>query len=107
MNIDKKIKEFKINEEEYVMFFDMNSIRTYVNLSGQDFNKGLVDLFTEKAETFIYFLASTIRRKEEENKPLGEEIINGDVLYWLLNYRSMLEEIVISSLPQENKSKKK
>ena len=37
MNLVKKVKEFKINGQDYIMTFDMRSIPVYKELTGNSF----------------------------------------------------------------------
>lgn len=103
-------KEFCIENEEFVMYFDMRSAVTYQRLANKTVTEGLSRLFNGDSEEYLLFIASTVRRKNDKDKqPLAEEILEGNALGWLLNYSAMVEEIVLSALPknEEKDSKKK
>ncbi len=106
MNLVRKEKEFKIGEEEYIMFFDMNSIVTYKEITGQSFSQGVGNLFKEDDEEVMYFIASTLRKKENKDKPLGKEALKGDILQLLLLHKWDAIELVSASLPQADDSEK-
>lgn len=109
MNLLKKSKELTIENEEFVMEFDMRSIASYKELFNSSFTKGVIDLFKYDDEEILKFISCTLRRKEEPTKPLGREVLEGDVLYFLLNHKDDVIELVAMSLPSEssNNSKKK
>ena len=49
----------------------------------------------------------TERRKvNEENKPLGKQVYNMDIMYLLLNLSEIVIELVTSSLPQSKSNDK-
>lgn len=106
MNLIKTVKEIKIENEEFIMTFDMKSIAVYKELTGESFVKGNGELFKYDDEAILNFIASTLRRKEEPKKPLGAEILEGDILYFLLNHSTDVINIVASSLPDKKDSKK-
>ena len=107
MDLVKKKKEIKIDDIEYIICFDMKSILTYKQLTGRFFSHGITNLFKLDDEEIIYFIASTLRIKEEEDEPLGLEVINGDVLAYLINFKNIVIEIIAESLPTGDNSKKK
>lgn len=107
MSLLRKEKEIKIDDKEYILAFDMTSIDMYKELSGHSFSLGTARLLSYDDKEIIYFLASALRDKKEPDKPLGEEVINGDVLYYLLNFPHEVVEIVASALPEPTNSKKK
>lgn len=109
MNLTRKTYEFEVDGEEFIMYFDMNSFVKYQELAGKNINVGLEGLFNAQSEEYVYFLASTVRRKDDpEKKPLGKELLEGNVLAWQLNFGKKVEEIVLDSLPSnEEKSTKK
>lgn len=106
MNLLKKSKELCIENEEFVMEFDMRSIAAYKELSDKPFTKAIRELFKYDDEEIIKFIACTLRRKEEPTKPLGREVLDGDVLYFLLNHTNDVIELVAMSLPSDNSKKK-
>ncbi len=101
MNLLKKSKELTIENEEFVMEFDMRSIALYKELSNKPFVKGVGDLFKYDDEAIAMFIACTLRRKEEPTKPLGKEVLEGDILYFLLNHSSDVIELIAMSLPSD------
>lgn len=105
MNLLKKSKELTIENEEFVMEFDMRSIALYKELSNKSFTKGVGDLFKYDDEAIAMFIACTLRRKEDETKPLGKEVLEGDVLYFLLNHTNDVIDLVAMSLPSDNSKK--
>lgn len=107
MNLTRKEHNFEVDNEKYVMYFDMKSMVTYKELSDEEFTVGLGKLFTENAEAFIYMIASTVRRIEDTSNPLGKEILEGNVMYWLLNYRGIIEQIILDALPEAKEDSKK
>lgn len=109
MNLVRKEKEIKIGEEEYIMYFDMSSIVMYKELTNRFFTHGVNKLFEQDDEEIMYFMASTLRRKDNPKKPLGKEIFEADILQLLLMHKWDVIDLVASSLPVEEtqKSKKK
>lgn len=107
MDLVKKVKEITIENEEFVMTFDMKSIATYKELTGTNFNRGVSKLFAYDDEAIINFIACTLRRKETPTEPLGKEVLEGDVLYFLMNHTLDVIILVTDSLPDNKTSKKK
>nr|DAZ29754.1 MAG TPA: hypothetical protein [Caudoviricetes sp.] len=107
MNLVRKEKEFKIGEEEYIMYFDMSSIVMYKELTNRFFTHGVNKLFEQDDEEIMYFMASTLRRKDNPKKPLGKEIFEADILQLLLMHKWDVIDLVASSLPVEETPKKK
>lgn len=107
MNLSKKIKEISINHQNYVLCFDMKSILKYKELSNKTFTSGIDGLFNGDDEETMYFIASTLRRKETPGVPLGTEVLNGNVIEYIVNFKLIVQEVIIDSLPQDDNSKKK
>lgn len=107
MNLSKKIKEISINNQNYVLCFDMKSILTYKELSNKTFTSGIDGLFSGDDEEAMYFIASALRKKEAHEIPLGTEVLNGNVIEYIVNFKSMVQEVIIDSLPQEETGSKK
>ena len=107
MNLVKKVKEINIENENFIMAFDMRSIATYKELTGTNFNRGVTKLFQFDDEAIIYFIASTLRRAETPDIPLGKEVIEGDLIYFLINCTMEVINLVAESLPENKSSKKK
>lgn len=106
MNLIKKKKEVEIDGTKYVLCFDMKSIIAYKEITGRFFSNGIGNLFMQDDEEIIYFIASVLRRKENEDEPIGAEILGWDILYLLLNFKNLVIEIIAESLPSGNNSKK-
>lgn len=107
MNLVRKEKIIKIGEEEYIMYFDMSSIVMYKELTNRFFTHGVNKLFEQDDEEIMYFMASTLRRKDNPKKPLGKEIFEADILQLLLMHKWDVIDLVASSLPVEETPKKK
>lgn len=106
MDLVKKAKDITIEDEEFIMTFDMKSIAVYKEITGESFVAGTQKLFAFDDEAIINFIASTLRRKSEPDKPLGKEIIEGDILYFLLNHTNDVIMLVSDSLPDKSSKKK-
>ena len=107
MNLSKKIKELTIENEDYILTFDMKSILVYKKLSGKTFTKGVEGLFQYDDEECIYFIASMLRRKDNPEEPLAEKVINGNVLDLLISLKLEVIDFVLDSLPTDDKNSKK
>ncbi|WP_462427198.1 hypothetical protein [Fusobacterium varium] len=106
MDLVKKTKDITIEDEEFIMTFDMKSIAVYKEITGESFVVGTQKLFNFDDESIINFIASTLRRKSEPDKPLGKEIVEGDILYFLLNHTNDVIMLVSDSLPDKSSKKK-
>lgn len=106
MDLIKKKKQVEIDGVEYILFFDMKSIIVYKELTGRFFSKGINKLLILDDEEIVYFIASTLRRKDNEDEPLGEEVLKSDILYFLINFKNIVINIITESLPTGNGSKK-
>lgn len=101
MNIIKKTVDLTLNEEEFIACFDMKSIMTYKELSGESFLQGMQKLANLDEEVILNFMASTIR-KDEKSKPLGKKLLNEyDVLGLLINYTEPIMKLIADSMPQD------
>ena len=107
MNLVKKVKEINIENENFIMAFDMKSIATYKELTGTNFNMGAHKLFQYDDEAIINFIASTLRRQEKPDTPLAREVLDGDILYFLINHTMDVITLVAESLPESKDNKKK
>ena len=95
MNLTRKEIEVSIDGEDYIMTFDNRSIATYKEIIGKPFTQGYSLLLQGDDEAVLDFIASTLRRKSEPDKPLGKEVLEGDVLFFLTtltNLKSSSEE---------------
>lgn len=107
MNLVKKVREFKINGQDYIMTFDMRSIPVYKELTGQSFLQSSAKLGQFDDEITLGFMGATIRKKENPNKPIGKEIYDMDIIYLLLTHSWDVMEIVTASMPQSAGAVKK
>lgn len=106
MNLVKKEIDIEIEGDQYVMTFDMRSIATYKEITGASFVMGTNKLFKYDDEEIINFIASTLREKNNPKKPLGKRILEGDILYFLLNHSADVIDLIVSSLPDSTSKKK-
>lgn len=106
MDLVKKVREFNIENEKFIMTFDMRSIAVYKELTGDSFNRGVSKLLGFDDEAIIYFIASTLRREETPDTPLGQEVIEGDLIYFLINCTMEVINLVAESLPEDKSVKK-
>lgn len=107
-NLTKKSKEIILGDKKYIMCFDMTSINMFQELTGMSFLNAihLINRYDDKA--ILYFMASSIRPKNEPNKPLGEKIFEFDIIGLLLSHTLDVISLVSSSMPQaEGKNTKK
>lgn len=110
MNIIKKVKDIKIGDEDYIMTFDMRSIAVFKELTGKSFLQSSAKLGLLDDEVVLGFIGATLRKANEENKPLGKQVYDMDIMYLLLNLSETVIELITSSLPQSknnNSIKKK
>lgn len=106
MNIVKKVRDIKIGNENYIMTFDMRSIVVFKELTGKSFLQSSAKLGLLEDEVVLGFIGATLRKVNEENKPLGKQIYDMDIMYLLLNLSETVIELVTSSLPQSKPSDK-
>ena len=106
MNIVKKVRDIKIDNEDYIMTFDMRSIAVFKELTGKSFLQSSAKLGLLDDEVVLGFIGATLRKANEENKPLGRQIYDMDIIYLLLNLSETVIELVTSSLPQSKSSDK-
>ena len=105
-NLTKKSKEIMLGKDKYLMCFDMTSINMFQEMSNMSFLNAihLINQYDDK--TLLYFMASSIRSIEEPDKPLGERLFEFDIIGLLLCHTLDVIEIVSSSMPQADNSKK-
>ncbi|WP_321833488.1 hypothetical protein [Clostridium butyricum] len=110
-NLIRKIEQIKIDGKDYVMAFDMQSIEIFKELTGKGVVASLDKLATLDDETILYFIASTLRKKETQEKILGRELLNGnyDLFGLVINLFPVVLSIVNNGFPQpkDNKQTKK
>ena len=100
MNIFKKVKDVKIGDEDYIMTFDMRSIAVFKELTGKSFLQSSAKLGLLDDEIILGFIGATLRKVNDEDKPLGKQVYDMDIMYLLLNLSEIVIELVTSSLPQ-------
>lgn len=105
MDLVKKTREITINDDNFIMAFDMRSVAEYSELTGKSFVSSIDKLFNYDDATILNFIACTLRRKEEPEKPLGKEVLEGDILYYLLNHHRDVINLVVESLPSNDGKK--
>ena len=105
-NLTKKSKEIILGNKRYIMCFDMTSINMFQEMSNMSFLNAihLINKYDDK--TLLYFMASSIRPAEEPDKPLGEKLFEFDIIGLLLCHTLDVIELVSSSMPQADNSKK-
>ena len=106
MNIVKKVKDIKIGNEYYIITFDMRSIAVFKELTGKSFLQSSAKLGLLDDEIVIAFIGATLRKINEENKPLGKQVYDMDMMYLLLNLSETVIELVTASLPQSKSNDK-
>ena len=96
-NLTKKSKEIILGNKKYIMCFDMNSINLFQELSGMGFLNAihLINKYDDKI--LLYFMASSIRPKDNPEVPIGEKLFEFDIIGLLLS----------ASMPQVSNNKKK
>ncbi|WP_242862707.1 hypothetical protein [Clostridium botulinum] len=106
-NLKRKIENIKIDDKEYVMAFDMESCEVFKELSGQNLLSSLLKLNELDDMAVLYFIASTLRKKETE-KILGEELFNGDydLFILIISLLPTVINIVTNGFPQAEENKK-
>lgn len=107
MNLTRKEIEVSIDGEDYIMAFDNRSIATYKEVIGKPFTKGYSELLQGDDGAVLDFIASTLRRKSEPDKPLGKEVLEGDNLFFLTTLTNHVVILISMSLPDKPKSSKK
>lgn len=107
MDLTKLVYEYEINNEEYVMCFDMKSIAVFKNLTGKSFLQASAKIGELDDEVILAFIASSLRRKETQEEPLGEETFNFNVMSLLFAFHNDVVEMVVDSMPRDTKKVKK
>ncbi len=106
-NLTKKSKEIILGNKKYIMCFDMNSINLFQELSGMGFLNAihLINKYDDKA--LLYFMASSIRPKDNPEVPIGEKLFEFDIIGLLLSHTLDVIQLVSASMPQVSNNKKK
>lgn len=107
-NLKRKIENIKIDNKDYVMAFDMESIEVFKDLTGKGVLMSLDKLGQLDDEMILYFIASTLRDKKNE-KILGNELFNGDydLFSLVISLFPVVLEIVNNGFPKGSKKTKK
>ncbi|WP_321835363.1 hypothetical protein [Clostridium butyricum] len=97
-NIKRKIENIKINNKDYIMAFDMNSVEVFQTITGKGVLKSISELNRFEDKTVLAFLASTIRPKNNVNEPIGIKLYSGD--YDLLALMIMMVPTLVMVINQ-------
>lgn len=107
-NIVKKVREIEVQDEKYIMAFDMASIPVFKELSGgKSFLKSTAKLGDFDDETHLAFMGATIRPIDDKDTPIGKKIYEMDVLEMLMSFNWTVIDIVTSAMPQDHKKTEK
>ncbi len=103
-NLLRKIEQIKIDNKEYIMAFDMKSIEVFKDITGKGILQSLDKLSMLDDETILYFIASTLREKENE-EILGKKLFNGeyDLFSLVITLFPVVLNIVNKGFPQPQK----
>ena len=106
-NLTKKSKEIILGNKKYIMCFDMNSINLFQELSGMGFLNAihLINKYDDKI--LLYFMASSIRPKDDPEVPIGEKLFEFDIIGLLLSHTLDVIQLVSASMPQVSNNNKK
>lgn len=107
MDLTKIVYEYEINEEPYIMTFDMRSIAMFKSLTDASFLQSSAGIGSLDDATIIYFLASTLRKGDVPTHPLGEELFEFDVLKLLYAFHNDVVNMVVDAIPKDDDVKKK
>ena len=104
-NLTKKSKEIVLGNKKYIMCFDMNSINLFQELSGMGFLNAihLINKYDDKI--LLYFMASSIRPKDNPEVPIGEKLFEFDIIGLLLSHTLDVIQLVSASMPQVSNNK--
>lgn len=103
-NLLRKVENIKIDEKDYILAFDMESIEVFKDLTGKGVVASLDKLAALDDETILYFIASTLRKKEDD-KILGRTLLNGeyDLFSLVIKLFPVVLSIVNNGFPQATK----
>ena len=107
-NLLRKIENIKIDNKEYIMACDMESIEVFKELAGKGVLLSLDKLGQLDDEMILYFIASTLRDKKTE-KILGNQLFNGnyDLFSLVISLFPVVLDIVNNGFPKGSKKVKK
>lgn len=107
MSLLKEKLELKIDNEDFIMMFDMKSLAVLKSLGVINFSEAFTKLRSFDAEATIQFIASTLRKKETPDEPLGKDFIeNGNLILALDELNLYVIKYVALSLPEVEIGKK-
>lgn len=109
MNVAKIFKTVEIEEEKFVMVFDMESVKTYKLLTGKSYLQSAAQLSALDDEIIIGFLGSVLRPVEKPNVPIGKGVYDLNLLYLLTELAYDVIDMITAAMPQGKggQSKKK
>ena len=100
MDIVKDSQIIKIEDQKYIVAFDMTSIALYKTMTGKGVLHSLSSLLKNDDETLISFMAATIRPIESPDKPLGNKIYKMNLFNLILFHSTSVIVIISGSMPQ-------
>lgn len=106
-NLSKEIIKIKIDNNDYIMTFDMKSIEVFKDITNESFILSTTKLIEFDDVTVLAYMASTIRPIDDEENPLGIKLYDMNILNLLLNYSGIVIQTVLKNLPKSKESKKK
>lgn len=106
-NLSKKIIEVEIDNQKYKATFDMKSIETYKELTGESFILGYSKLVKFEDKTTIDFLGSILRPIENPEEPIGVKVYDMNLIELLVVHSGIALQLVFDSLPKVKNTKKK
>lgn len=106
-NLVKKTKKIILGDKEYIMCFDMTSVNMFQEFTGMSFLNALHLINKYDDKTILSFMACSIRPVDDQDKPLGEDLFEFNVIGLLLAHTLDVIELVSSSMPQGDGKKNK
>lgn len=107
MSLLKEKLELKIDNEDFVMMFDMKSLAVLKSLGVINFSEEFSRLRDFDMGATVRFIASTLRKKESLDEPLGKDFIeNGNLILALDELSLDVIKYVSLSLPEVERGKK-
>ena len=104
-NLLRRVENIKIDGKDYILAIDMESIEVFKELTGKGVVASLDKLAALDDETILYFIASTLRKKEDD-KILGKTLLNGeyDLFSLVIKLFPVVLSVVNNGFPQANKN---
>lgn len=103
MNIGKKVKKIVVRDREFIMTFDMESVRAFKELTGKSYLQSSSELGRFDDELMLGFMGATLRDPETPEAPIMGEVYKLDVLYLLNEHCWDVIDLVTTAMPQESK----